>query len=553
MHLKKQRLSALFIFSILIGMIVSSLLVAAEKAASPDDVLAEVGAIKITRAMFEKELETFLANASPQAAAHFNTPEGKKTFLRQIAEIYALEAKADQLGLKKGNEFETSVHEISVSRLAQQKMQQAMDQINISEDEAKKHYETNKDNYTESPSYHLFQISVKSPEKAVEVKKELEAGKSFLEIAKKESIDDYKDAGGDRGFVSESAISPAVLQAIRQLKKDEVSAPVRADKDTYLIVKFTEKKEGTIKPFDNVSAQIARELESSRQREVFEQQIADLKKELAFELNDKALELLKKESLSDEEKNQVLFKYAGKEVKVEELYQELAQIPPFLRPQILNGQGLDDFLNNFIARKLAIESAEKNFDKLAKEFPDIIEDSGKRIAIKALLDRKLGEITVDEKEIEEFYNKNLAQFSEPMQISAHHILVKNEADAKKILEELKDDPSRFEAIAKEKSECPSGKSAGGDLGQFSEGQMVAEFDKACKEAEIGKIFGPVKTQFGYHIIRVDKRTPAGTRKLEEVKDQIKNKLLPEKQKEAFTKLVDEIKKELKVVIYEDKL
>jgi peptidyl-prolyl cis-trans isomerase C len=265
------------------------------------------------------------------------------------------------------------------------------------------------------------------------------------------------------------------------------------------------------------------------------------------------VKLIQKEQLSEEEQNQVLFTYADKDVKIGELFEELQQIPPFLRPQILSGQGLQDILNNFSSRRLALESAERNFKGLSQEYPEVIEDSKRRVAIRALLDEKIGNISVDDKEIEDFYNKNLSQFSAPTQMSAHHILVKEQGEAEKILEELKADPSKFEAIAREKSTCPSGKSSGGDLGKFGEGQMVAEFDKACKEAEIGKIVGPVKTQFGYHIIRVNERTPAGTRKLEEVKDEIKSKLLPEKQKEAFTQLVEEAKKEFNVKIYQDKL
>ncbi len=555
MHLKKQRLSALFIITIVLGMIVSTALVAAEKAASngsPEDVLAEIGDKKITRALFDKELATFLATANPQAAAHFNTAEGKGMFLNQICEIYALEAKAGKLGLNAGEDFEKDFHEIAVARLAQEKMQKSLDAVVVSEEEAKKHYEENKSNYTEPASWHLYQIALPSAEKAAEIKKELDAGKSFLEIAKKESTDDYKDAGGDQGFVPESAISPTVLNTIGQLKKDQVSAPIKLDEETFLLVKYTDKKDGSVKPYETVSAQLQRELESGKQRKVYESEIDQLKKDLSYKLNQDSLELVKKETLTDAEKDTVLFSFAGKDIKVGQLFEELQQIPPFIRPQILGGQGLQDILNNFSSRFLATENAEKNFDALVKEFPEVVEDSKRRVAIRKLLDQKIGSITVDEKEIEDYYNKNLAEFSAPAQISAHHILVKEEATANKLLEELKAEPTKFEELAKANSTCPSGQK-GGDLGRFGEGQMVPEFDKACKEAEIGKIVGPVKTQFGYHLVRVNERTPAGTQKLEEVKDQIRSRLLPEKQKAVFTALVDEVKKEFNVKIYQDKL
>lgn len=555
MHLKKQRLSALFIITIVLGMIVSTALVAAEKAASagsPDDVLAEIGDKKITRALFDKELETFMASANPQSAAHFGSPAGKEMFLNQICEIYALEAKAGKLGLNTGEQFEKDFHEIAVSRLAQEKMQKNLDAVKVSEEEAKKHYEENKSSYTEAPAWHIYQIAVPTAEKAAELKKELDGGKSFLEIAKKESTDDFKDAGGDQGFVPESAISPMILEILGQLKQDQVSAPIKVDDENYLLVKFSEKKEGSIKPYESVSAQLMRELEAGRQRKIYEGEIDNLKKDLSYKLNEESLELLKKETLTDEEKAKTLFSFAGKEIKVDELFAELQQIPPFLRPQILGGKGMQDILNNFSSRYLATENAERNFDALVKEFPEVVEDSKRRVAIRKLLDDKIGALKISDKEIEDFYNKNLAEFSAPAQISAHHILVKEEDEAKKLLEQLKADPSKFEELAKANSTCPSGQQ-GGDLGKFGEGQMVPEFDSACKEAEIGKVVGPVKTQFGYHLLRVNERTQAGTKKLEEVKEEIRSKLLPEKQKEVFTALVDEVKKEFNVKIYKDKL
>ncbi|MBU0957523.1 MAG: peptidylprolyl isomerase [Nanoarchaeota archaeon] len=86
------------------------------------------------------------------------------------------------------------------------------------------------------------------------------------------------------------------------------------------------------------------------------------------------------------------------------------------------------------------------------------------------------------------------------QVDASHILVKTEHEANEILEKVKGGES-FEKLAEEKSECPSGKKGGG-LGWFGRGQMVAEFDKACFNAKKGDLLGPIKTQFGYHVIKI---------------------------------------------------
>lgn len=88
---------------------------------------------------------------------------------------------------------------------------------------------------------------------------------------------------------------------------------------------------------------------------------------------------------------------------------------------------------------------------------------------------------------------------------ARHILVAT----KEACEDLKtqiEGGADFAALAKEHSDCPSGK-RGGDLGEFSQGQMVKEFDDVVFGGELGKTHGPIKTQFGYHLIEITSRTP----------------------------------------------
>jgi len=86
------------------------------------------------------------------------------------------------------------------------------------------------------------------------------------------------------------------------------------------------------------------------------------------------------------------------------------------------------------------------------------------------------------------------------QVRASHILVKTEADAQRMMKRIADGED-FAAVAKRFSSCPSGKN-GGDLGWFGKGQMVPEFEQVAFENEPGKVVGPVKTQFGYHVIKV---------------------------------------------------
>jgi peptidyl-prolyl cis-trans isomerase C len=93
--------------------------------------------------------------------------------------------------------------------------------------------------------------------------------------------------------------------------------------------------------------------------------------------------------------------------------------------------------------------------------------------------------------------------------TASHILVKGGAEAENKLEDLKveigDSPIKFAEAAAQYSECPSA-SSGGNLGEFGPGAMVKEFDQVVFKEQVGKVHGPIKTQFGYHLIYISERT-----------------------------------------------
>jgi len=156
---------------------------------------------------------------------------------------------------------------------------------------------------------------------------------------------------------------------------------------------------------------------------------------------------------------------------------------------------------------------------------------------------------ITDDEIETFYRKNFSRYSIPEQRSARHILIKtSEEDSEDVLAEKKKRASQilqlaktgedFSELAKQYSEGPSGPK-GGYLGTFSRGRMVKPFDDAVFSLKEGEISDIVETQFGFHIIKLDKIEPAHTKTLEEVKDEIKAQLQTQKAKElAFTRATE---------------
>ncbi len=87
---------------------------------------------------------------------------------------------------------------------------------------------------------------------------------------------------------------------------------------------------------------------------------------------------------------------------------------------------------------------------------------------------------------------------------ARHILVATEEECTNLKAEI-EAGADFAAVAQKHSQCPSGRD-GGDLGEFGPGQMVPEFDEVVFSAEVGKVHGPIRTQFGYHLVEITKRS-----------------------------------------------
>jgi len=163
------------------------------------------------------------------------------------------------------------------------------------------------------------------------------------------------------------------------------------------------------------------------------------------------------------------------------------------------------------------------------------------------LKKKLeAEIKLTDDELKKVYEQYKDKFKTGEQIRASHILVKDEKTAQDVEAQLKKGAS-FADLAKKYS-TDSTAAKGGDLGWFDRGKMVPEFDKAAFALKDGETSGIVKSNFGYHIIKVIGRRPAGYAPFDEVKEQIKAAILPSKQQEVFQKVKTDLKKDAKIEI-----
>jgi peptidyl-prolyl cis-trans isomerase D len=148
-----------------------------------------------------------------------------------------------------------------------------------------------------------------------------------------------------------------------------------------------------------------------------------------------------------------------------------------------------------------------------------------RVAAYALVDpRAMQEsVEVPEQELRDYFDSHQEEFSESEQVRARHILVETPEQAAEAQRRLQAGES-FATLAAELSKDPSSGPRGGDLGWFGRGRMVPPFEEAAFGAEVGKVVGPVKSDFGYHLIEVLEKRPGGQRSFEEVREAIRARL-----------------------------
>jgi peptidyl-prolyl cis-trans isomerase D len=167
------------------------------------------------------------------------------------------------------------------------------------------------------------------------------------------------------------------------------------------------------------------------------------------------------------------------------------------------------------------------------------------------LDTLRAKITVSAADVEKAYNENIQQYSTPEQVRASHILLKTEgkddaavkAKAEDILKQAKSGAD-FAALAKKYSEDEGSAPKGGDLDYFGRGRMVPEFDTAVFALEPGQVSDLVKSQFGYHIIKLTDKKPGTVKSLNDVKAQITEQLAMERAQNQAEDLVDHLAKQI---------
>lgn len=236
----------------------------------------------------------------------------------------------------------------------------------------------------------------------------------------------------------------------------------------------------------------------------------------------------------------ILAKVGDKEISNLDVDSAIQGLDPYQAQQFQTEEGrkyvLEDLINQELLYMYAKDEKIDENEDFRKEMAEIEKNVLKQYVINQILTSV--EITDDEKL--SFYEANKANFSNPETVNAKHILVDTEEKANEILAQIKAGDITFEAAAMANSTCPS-KDRGGDLGEFGPGQMVPEFDQAVFAMEVGQISEPVKTQFGFHLIKLESKNEASIPAYEEIADKVEKTLMFQKQGEVYQAKLNEVK------------
>jgi len=211
-------------------------------------------------------------------------------------------------------------------------------------------------------------------------------------------------------------------------------------------------------------------------------------------------------------------------------------------------EGRKAVLNQLIDKYLFLADARRNFYEGDPAFTARLQQLKEELLADFAIEKSVSGVTVSEDETLKFYEENKDEFVSEESVEASHILVDSAEKANEILAEINEGKKTFEDAAREYSTCPSGQ-RGGALGEFTRGQMVAEFDSAVFSMQVGELTGPVETQFGFHLIKLTNKKDAALIPYEQIKAQLSKKLLGDKQRAAYTSKVNQLKLLIPVDIY----
>jgi peptidyl-prolyl cis-trans isomerase C len=246
----------------------------------------------------------------------------------------------------------------------------------------------------------------------------------------------------------------------------------------------------------------------------------------------------------------VLAKIDGRVITREEFNRNIERLPMHYQEIIKKEKKkfLDDLIMEELLHREAINS---NIEK-EPEAQEVLAQAKRKILVSRLIKERVDDkIDVSEENVKRHYDEHSEEFLLPERWRASHIVIDTREEAQEIKEILNQGAS-FEELAGERSRDTTSKK-GGDVGYFSKGQLIPEFENACFALEVGEVSDIVKTKFGYHVIKLTDRKSPEVQEFSSVSELIKKELAREQKKELLEQLTDGLKSKAKITVNEELL
>jgi peptidyl-prolyl cis-trans isomerase C len=263
----------------------------------------------------------------------------------------------------------------------------------------------------------------------------------------------------------------------------------------------------------------------------------------------------------------ILAKIGGETITEADFQAVVQAMPQQQRMQLMMVEGgKDEFIKRMVDSKLlALKARKMDLDK-SPVFQRTVERTKDDLLAREFLTKESEnlqkKLAVNDEQLKVYYEGHKDKFKQGERASAKHILVLvkaaggegqglPDAEAKKRVAKIQAEMKlgkKFDELAKKYSEDPGSKDRGGLIEDFDPKQMVPEFAKAVETQPLGKVGAPIKTQYGYHLIKVEKRMPAKQLSFDEAKNEVQQAATQERQTQVWNELMDGLKKEFPVEI-----
>ena len=249
-------------------------------------------------------------------------------------------------------------------------------------------------------------------------------------------------------------------------------------------------------------------------------------------------------------KGEVLARFDGGQITDQDFLKKIRALPRSLQKVALEHK--KEMIEDMANEHFLMKEAERQGLSKDPDVQEVIRAAQKKIIIAKLIDKEVDkQLTIKPEDVSQYYEFHKDEFMTPLLMRASHILVKTESEAASIKASL-DQGGDFAELARQKS-IDASAVRGGDLGIFQKGQFVPEFEQQVLQMKKGEIRGPVKTQFGYHIIRLDERMEGRLREFQSVKTLAQERLINDRRTKAFKAYVVKLKGNVKIEVNEKAL